>query len=151
MTTPVALRLARPAAAPTSSMEAAASRARAATSSSRAKSPPLMSVFDQSDLEIGGGVVAAQQERSVTSDLGARLGRHRLHTYAVRSGRREQPAAMLAHHGVLGAVVEHEQDRAQLSRAFGERVVEDVARPAGLDDRQQVLGVAGQRTPAARS
>ena len=52
-------------------------------------------------------------------------------------------AALLADGGVLGAVVEDDEDRAGAGAALGERVVEDVAGPGGLDDGEQVLGVAG--------
>jgi len=48
ITTPAALTLARPVAAPTSSMEAAASFASAATSSSKPTRPPAITLFASS-------------------------------------------------------------------------------------------------------
>src|SRR6478752_1456259 len=130
-TTPAALALARPAAAPTSSTDAAASLASAATSSSRANRPPLMmgpggsgsreqpsnrpSVVDQPDREVLRRVAAAQQERGVPRDLRRGVRVDGLDAYAVRGGRRLEPAALLADHRVVGPVVEHDEDGAQVA------------------------------------
>src|SRR5688500_7083679 len=109
-TTPAALALARPAAAPMSSTDAAASFAIAATSSSRAKSPAAIrrspsrrsrrhpidrSVVDEPEAEVLRGVGPLQHERGVARHLGPGFGGHGLDAYA--AGRRccLEPAALL--------------------------------------------------------
>ena len=90
-------------------------------------------------------------ERGVARDLRRGLGPHGLDAYAAACGRGLEPAALLADRRVLGAVVEHHEEGAQVGgriAGVGERVGEDVARAGRLEDGHEVLGVTGERRAA---
>ncbi len=75
---------------------------------------------------------------------------HGLDADAARGGRRQQPAALLAHDRLLRAVVEQQQHRPRARAGASANGSSKTSRCARrLEHREQVLGVAGQRGPAA--
>src|SRR4051795_4546500 len=77
--------------------------------SQRTKNPRNGSVVDQAEAQVRRRIAAAEQQRGVASHLARRVRVDRLGADSVLGRRGHQAAALLAHEGVLGTVVEEEQ------------------------------------------
>ena len=119
--------------------------------------PPSTDTPDQPLLlgprpEVGGHVAAGHQECGVAGHVVRGFGRDGLDPHPRLLCGRRQATPLLAYGGLRRPVVEHDEGGTSRFRAVvGEGVGEDVTRPGGTDERQQVLGVRCDGAPAGRA